>query len=44
MEAAAAFTGSHDFPVEFDDPAILELTWDRDDMHMPFALAPLAAD
>ena len=33
-----------DFPivwVEADDP---ELTWERDDMHMPFAVAPLSAD
>ena len=33
-----------DFPVEFDDPADAALTWEWDDMHMPFALAPLAAD
>jgi phosphohistidine swiveling domain-containing protein len=35
---------STDFPVEFDDPAHAGLTWEWDDMHMPFALAPLAAD
>jgi pyruvate,water dikinase len=33
-----------DFPVAFADPADAEETWERDDMHMPFALAPLAAD
>ena len=27
--------------VEADDP---ELTWERDDMHMPFAVSPLSAD
>jgi phosphohistidine swiveling domain-containing protein len=32
------------FPVEFDDPADMRLTWERDDMHMPFAVTPLAAD
>ncbi len=32
------------FPVEFDDPAHIELTWEWDDMHMPFALLPLAGD
>jgi rifampicin phosphotransferase len=32
------------FPVEFDDPADVLLTWERDDMHMPFALTPLAGD
>ena len=35
---------SADFPVEFEDPAHAALTWEWDDMHMPFALAPLAAD
>jgi pyruvate,water dikinase len=33
-----------DFPIEWveaDDP---ELTWERDDMHMPFAVSPLSAD
>lgn len=36
--------GSVDFPVEFEDPADAELTWDWDDMHTPFALTPLAAE
>ena len=35
---------SADFPVEFAEPAHAGLTWEWDDMHMPFALAPLAAD
>lgn len=33
-----------DFPVAFDDPADADATWEHDDMHMPFALTPLAAD
>jgi phosphohistidine swiveling domain-containing protein len=33
-----------DFPIEFADPSHVELTWEWDDMHMPFAFAPLAAD
>ena len=33
-----------DFPVAWEDPADPEVTWARDDMHMPFALAPLAAE
>ena len=33
-----------DLPIVFDDPADAELSWDRDDMHMPFAMPPLAAD
>jgi rifampicin phosphotransferase len=33
-----------DFPVTFADPADALETWERDDMHMPFALTPLAAD
>jgi len=36
--------GSSDFPVVFVDPADAELTWEWDDMHMPSALAPLAAE
>jgi phosphohistidine swiveling domain-containing protein len=32
------------FPVEFEQPGDDRLTWEWDDMHMPFALAPLAAD
>jgi phosphohistidine swiveling domain-containing protein len=33
-----------DFPIEWDDPADLELTWEHDSMHMPFALSPLSID
>ncbi len=32
------------FPVEFGDPADAALAWERDDMHMPFAVTPLAGD
>ncbi|HET7676788.1 MAG TPA: PEP-utilizing enzyme [Candidatus Limnocylindrales bacterium] len=32
------------FLVTWDDPADAELSWEWDDMHMPFPLAPLAAD
>jgi hypothetical protein len=35
---------SDDFPVEFAEPSHAELNWEWDDMHMPFALTPLAAD
>jgi rifampicin phosphotransferase len=33
-----------DFPIEFADPAHVELTWEWDDMHMPHAFTPLAGD
>jgi pyruvate,water dikinase len=33
-----------DFPIEWDDPADLELSWEHDSMHMPFALSPLSVD
>lgn len=33
-----------EFVVTFDDPADGLESWERDDMHMPFALTPLAAD
>jgi pyruvate,water dikinase len=32
------------FPYEFADPTDAELEWEWDDMHMPFAMTPLAAD
>lgn len=35
---------SQAFPVEFADPTDAEHTWERDDMHMPFAQTPLASD
>jgi pyruvate,water dikinase len=41
---AHADAGSPDFPLEFDDPGDAELTWDWDDMHMPFPVTPLGAD
>lgn len=37
-------TEQDDFPVVFDTPGDALETWERDDMHMPFALTPLAAD
>ena len=37
-------TGTAAFPVAWEDPTDPTLTWDRDDMHMPFALVPLSAD
>jgi phosphohistidine swiveling domain-containing protein len=33
-----------DFPVEFSEPFHARITWEWDDMHMPFALTPLAGD
>jgi len=33
-----------DFPVDWTDPSELERTWEHDDMHSPFCLAPLAWD
>ena len=41
---AASVTGDTDFPIVFADPADVEYTWERDDMHMPFAQTPLAED
>ena len=39
-----AMGGTPDFPVTFADPTDAGHTWERDDMHMPFALTPLGAD
>ena len=39
-----SFLGSEEFPVTFDDPSEAEESWERDDMHAPFALTPLAQD
>jgi phosphohistidine swiveling domain-containing protein len=39
-----SFLGSEEFPVSFDNPADAEESWERDDMHAPFALTPLAQD
>ncbi len=33
-----------DFPIVWDDPADALQEWERDDMHMPFAVTPLSAD
>jgi pyruvate,water dikinase len=44
QEPGSSFLGSDEFPVTFDDPAEAEDTWERDDMHAPFALTPLAQD
>lgn len=33
-----------DFPIVWDEPNDQNLTWERDDMHMPFAVSPLSAD
>jgi phosphohistidine swiveling domain-containing protein len=35
---------SPDFTVAWSDPTDAELAWDRDEMHHPFALAPLSID
>jgi rifampicin phosphotransferase len=33
-----------EFPIAWPDPEDERLSWERDDMHMPFALPPLAID
>jgi phosphohistidine swiveling domain-containing protein len=44
-DAAPEIVGvSAAFPVEFAEPFHAALSWEWDDMHMPFALAPLAGD
>lgn len=42
--ATPATGGTPEFPVTFADPIDADHTWERDDMHMPFALTPLGAD
>ena len=37
-------TATDAFPVEWLDPSDPELTWEWDDMHMPFVLTPMAGD
>jgi rifampicin phosphotransferase len=32
------------FPIDWEDPTDPELSWEHDDMHMPFAIAPLSTD
>ena len=44
LEPGGSFLGSDEFPVTFDDPSEAEESWERDDMHAPFALTPLAQD
>lgn len=43
-EPGGSFLGSDEFPITFDDPSEAEESWERDDMHAPFALTPLAQD
>ena len=39
-----SFLGSDEFPVTFDHEWEKDESWERDDMHAPFALTPLAQD
>ena len=39
-----ASPSSSDFPIDWPNPADERLSWELDDMHMPFPLAPLARD
>lgn len=43
-DAVGAEAAAADFPHEFAEPDHAALDWEWDDMHMPFALTPLAAD
>ena len=40
----AAEEAPPDFPLAWSDPSDVERTWQHDDMHAPFCLAPLAWD
>ena len=42
--AATAAAVDDEFPIEFANPADAARTWERDAMHLPFAVTPLAAD
>ena len=42
--ATLAAPAPSDFPVAWSDPQDELLSWELDDMHMPFALAPLSID
>jgi len=42
--ARANASAATDFPFEFAEPGDAELSWEWDDMHMPFAITPLAGD
>jgi pyruvate,water dikinase len=44
QEPGSTFLGSDEFPVTFARPEDAEESWERDDMHAPFALTPLAQD
>jgi phosphohistidine swiveling domain-containing protein len=44
QEPGTSFIGSDEFPITFEDPQDAEESWERDDMHAPFALTPLAQD
>ena len=44
MTSEGADRAQEDFPIAWEEPADTEVTWGWDDMHMPFALVPLAAD
>ncbi len=44
MTTSDATMPAVDFPVTWDDPTDAELTWERDDMHMPHVVAPLTTD
>src|SRR5437762_13194149 len=35
---------AREFPIQFPEPRLASLTWERDAVHMPAALSPLAAD
>ncbi len=43
-ESSSAVSGTPAFPVAWEAPSDPTLTWDRDDMHMPFPLVPLSED
>ncbi|MBI3745050.1 MAG: hypothetical protein HY264_00715 [Chloroflexi bacterium] len=44
MTLAAGARPADDFPIEWEEPADPGRSWAWDDMHMPFALRPLAQD
>ena len=42
--AGGAVDPAVEFPIAWSDPADCEMTWEHDDMHTPFCMAPLAWD
>jgi len=40
----ATAPGTAEFPIEWLDPDDPDVSWERDDMHAPFAMTPLSAD